>query len=104
VFKRWVGVIPACFQFGKWQCIGPVAVNLVRRHVNKGRLRARTPRRLQQLKRSQCIHLEIEKWNRCGAIMRRLSRCVNDKLRLQLLHQSQDRFTIADIDRHMAIA
>jgi hypothetical protein len=48
-------------------------------------------------------HLEIEKWDRCGAIMGRLSRGVNDQVRLQFLHEGQDGFAIADVDRLVAV-
>ena len=61
------------------------------------------PRCLKHVQRSQCVDLKIEKWDLRGAIMRRLSRSVNDQVGLQFLHEGQDRFAIADVDRHMAV-
>ena len=71
--------------------------------MNERRLWTKTARCLEQVKRSQRIHLEIEKRDRCGAIMRRLGCGVNDQVRLQFLHELQDSFAIADIDRQMAV-
>ncbi len=71
--------------------------------MNERRLGTSTARCLEQVKRSQGIHLEIEKRDRRGAIMRRLGCRVNDQVRLQFVHEIQDSFAIADIERQVMV-
>jgi len=56
-----VGVIPAGLQFPKGNVVGPVAVDLVGRHVDKRRLRARPSGRFQHVERAHRVDLEVEK-------------------------------------------
>ena len=47
-------------------------------------------RGLQHVKGTQRIHLEIEKRDRCGAVVRRLRGGMHDQRRTELIHQRED--------------
>ena len=103
VLKGRVRIIPAGFEFGQRQGVGPVAIHLVGRHVDERRFGTRPPRGLQQVQRAQRVDFEIEKRDRRGAIVRGLGGGVNDQIGPQFLHESQNAFAIADIDRRVAV-
>jgi len=60
-------------------------------------------RRLEQVKRSQRVHFEVEKRNRRGAIVRWLGSRMDDQVRLQFLHQRQHGRAVADVDCRVAV-
>jgi hypothetical protein len=56
------------------------------------------------VERSESIHFEVGKGNRCSAIMRRLGRSVDDEVWPQISHQGQYCGTITDIDALVTVS
>ena len=80
VLESRIGIIPSGLQFPEGNGIGPVAVDLVGRHVDKRRFRARPPGGLQHVERAHAVDFEIEKRNGRGPVVRRLRRGVHNEL------------------------
>ena len=74
-------VLPARGQLRQSDAVRRVSVHLVRGHVDERRIQAVPPRRLQQVERSHGIRIEILEGDRGGAVMRGLSRRVDDHRR-----------------------
>ena len=62
------------------------------------------PGRLQEMQSPKRIDLEIYKWNRRGAVMRRLRGRVDDKTRFEFLDQGQHGLAVADIQILVPVA
>ena len=102
---RRVGVVPARLQLRERECVfGPVAVDLVRRHVDERRLGAGLARGLEQVQRADGVHVEVVERDGRGAIVRRLGRGVDDRRRAAAPHQRQDACAVADVELVMAEA
>ncbi len=95
--KLQVGVVPAPFQFLERNCVGPVAIHLVGGHVNEGRLRAVSPRRLQQVQRAHGVDIKVVERNAGRQVVRGLGRGVDDDGRLERLDQLQHGAAITNI-------
>src|SRR6476660_477244 len=98
VRKGRVRVVPTRVQLLQRNRIRTVAVNLVRGHVDEGRIRARSARGLQQVQRADGIDIKIVERNFRGKIVRRLGGRVDDDGRLQLLDQAQDAGAVAHVE------
>ncbi len=93
-----IGVVPAGFEFVQGQRIGPVAIDLVGRHVDERRFRAGAPSGFQQVQRPHRVGVKIVERN-CGrTIMRRLGGGVNDAVRLQPGDQVKDGLAVTDVE------
>ena len=71
--------------------------------MDERRLRTGLPGRLQQMEGAKGIDLKIKEGNGGGAIVGGLGRGVDDQIRLQILHERQDRVPIANVDRGMPV-
>ena len=76
-----VGVVPAGRQLLQRDPVGRVAVDLVRAHVDEGRLRAGLARGLEQVQRADRVGVEVVEGNRRRAVVARLGRGVDDHRR-----------------------
>src|SRR5439155_20435566 len=96
-------VFPARFQLPETDGVRAIAVDLVGRHVDKGRLRAGAACRLQQVQRSHGVHFKIEEGDLGCPVVRRLRGSVDDQMRTDPADQVQNGLAVADVERLMLI-
>ncbi len=69
VFVGGIVVLPARVEFAEGDGIWPIAVNLVRGHVDEGRLGTCLPRGFEEVQRADGVGVEVVKRNRSGAVV-----------------------------------
>jgi hypothetical protein len=93
-----IGIVPAGLEFLESDGIGAVAVDLVRRHVDEGSLRACTAGSLEYVERANGVGVEVVEGNRRRTVMAGLAGCVDDGVGLHLGHQIEDALTVANVE------
>ena len=94
----WIGIVPAGLEFFQSDGIGTIAIDLIRGHVDEGRLWAGTACRLQEIQGADRIGVKVIKGNRCGPVMARLGSCMDNGIRTNFSDEVDYSLTIADID------
>lgn len=93
-----VGIIPAGFQLGQSDGVGPVAIDLIGGHVDEGRLRAGLAGGFQQVEGADGVGVKVVERDGCGAVVGRLRGGVDDGIGLDLLQQVEDSLAIPDVE------
>jgi hypothetical protein len=103
VLVRDVGIFPPCLELFHRDRVRTVSINLIGRHVNEWRLRARPPCRFQQVQGGERIHFEIQKWNGRSPVMRWLGSAMHNDIGPRLFDQCKDSFAVSDVEAGVLI-
>ncbi len=93
-----IGVVPAGFQLSQSNGVGPVAIDLVRGHVDEGGFRAGLAGGFQQVQGSNGIGVEVIEGDGGGAVVGRLGGGVDDGIGPQGFQQGEHAGTVADVE------
>ena len=94
----WICIVPACLKLLKGDAIGPVAVDLVRRHVDEWGLGAGLAGRLQHVQCTDGVRIEVVEWDGCRAVVAGLGGCVDYGVGTNLCDEIENSLAVADID------
>lgn len=93
-----IGVVPAGFQFGQCDGVGPVAVDLVGGHVDERRLRAGLAGGFEQVEGADRVGVEVVERDGGSTVVRRLGGGVDDGVGPDLAQQREDTLAVADVE------
>ena len=79
-----IGVVPAGFEFGEGDGVGPVAIDLVGGHVDEGRLRAGLAGGFEQVEGADGVGVEVVEGDGGGAVVGGLGGGVDDGVGLEV--------------------
>lgn len=94
----WIGVVPAGLKLGESDGIGAVAVDLVRRHVDEGGLRAGSACGLEHIEGADGVGVEIVEGDCRRSVMAGLRRGVDDGIGLDLGNEVEDSLAVSDVE------
>ena len=97
MFVVGIGIIPTRLEFAQSDCIWTVAIDFVRGHVDKRRLRTSAAGGFEHIKGADGICIEVIEWDRCRAVVGRLRRSVNDDVRFHARHEVENALAVANI-------
>ncbi len=93
-----ISVIPAGLEFLERDGVGTVAVDLVRRHVDEGSLRAGAACSLEHIEGADGIGIEVVEGDRRSPVMAGLGGGVDDGIGPDLGDQVEDSLPVADVE------
>ena len=91
-------VVPAGFKLFESDGVGPVAVNLVGRQVDKGRLGTGLPGRFEEVEGADGVGVEVVEGNRGGAVVGRLGGGVDSGVGPQVGEERDDSGAVASVE------
>lgn len=93
----WICVVPASLKLRQGDGIGPVAVDLVRRHVDEGGLRASLAGCLEHVEGADGVRIKVVEGDSGRAVVAGLGGGVDDGIGLDLGNQVDDSLTVSDV-------
>ena len=91
-------IVPAGLELFQPDAVGSVAVDLVRRQVDEGRLGTGLAGRFEQVQGADGVGIKVVERDRGGAVMRGLRGGVNDGIGLEFLEEGKDSLAVPDIE------
>ncbi len=93
-----IGIVPAGLEFLESDNVGAVAVDLVRRHVNKGCIGAGSAGGLEHVEGAGGIGVKVVEGDRRRAVMAGLGGSVDDGIGLHVSYEVENPLAITDIE------
>ena len=93
-----IGIVPSGFQFSQGDGIGPVAIDFIGGHVDKGSFRTGLAGRFEKIQGPDGVGIKIVEGDGRGAVVGRLGGGVDDGVRFERLEELKDAGPVPDVE------